>query len=45
MKFAFEASEAEDAQEALSALQSKYESVPPEDADVIVVLGGVGWLL
>lgn len=45
MKFAFEASEAEDAQEALSMLHKKYETVPSDQADVIVVLGGDGRML
>ncbi|MEP0519613.1 MAG: NAD kinase [Hyphomicrobiales bacterium] len=45
MKFAFEASEAGDAQEALAMLQSKYDSVPSDEADVIIVLGGDGRML
>lgn len=45
MKFAFEASEAKDAQEALSILNSKYKTVPSDEADVIVVLGGDGSML
>lgn len=45
MKFAFEASEADDAQEACLMLQSKYKSVPSDEADVIVVLGGDGRML
>ncbi|MGJ8534073.1 MAG: NAD kinase [Alphaproteobacteria bacterium] len=45
MKFAFEASNADGAQEALSELQKHYKSVPPEEADIIVVLGGDGSML
>lgn len=45
MKFAFEASDADGAQEALAELQSIYPSVQPEEADVIVVLGGDGSML
>tara|TARA_R110002167_G_scaffold357172_1_gene572571 strand:+ start:265 stop:1047 length:783 start_codon:yes stop_codon:yes gene_type:complete len=45
MKFAFEASDAEDAQQALSELRSHYSTVATEDADVIVVLGGDGSML
>lgn len=45
MKFAFEASDADGAQEALTELQKHYKSVPPEEADVIVVLGGDGSML
>lgn len=45
MKFAFEASNADGAQEALTELQKHYQSVPPEEADIIVVLGGDGSML
>jgi len=42
---AFVASEAEDAQEALSLLQERYEHVGTDEADVIVALGGDGFML
>lgn len=45
MKFAFEASDADGAQDALAELQQHYKSVPPEEADVVVVLGGDGSML
>lgn len=34
-----------DAQEALAKLQSRYDNTPPLDADVIVALGGDGFML
>lgn len=42
---AFLASSAPDAQSALQALQSRYPSSAPENADVIVALGGDGLML
>src|SRR5215203_5872542 len=42
---AFVASAAPDAQGALKALQDLYPSAPPEEADVIVALGGDGLML
>jgi NAD+ kinase len=42
---AFLASDAPAAQSALAELTHRYESVPPETADVIVALGGDGFLL
>jgi NAD+ kinase len=42
---AFVASSAPDAQSALQALANRYSHVPPEDADVIVALGGDGLML
>lgn len=48
MKFervAFAASDAEAAQSALVKLRHRYGSVPPEDADVIVALGGDGFMI
>jgi NAD+ kinase len=39
------ASEAEAAQAALADLMQRYRTVPPEDADVIVALGGDGFML
>src|SRR5579859_1619371 len=39
------ASEAEAAQEALIELTERYPTVPPEQADVIVALGGDGFML
>jgi len=44
-KIAFVASSAPDAQSALKALMDRYEHVTPEDADVIVALGGDGLML
>ncbi len=44
-KIAFVASRGPDAQEALDILSQRYESVSPEDADVIVALGGDGFML
>jgi len=42
---AFVASSTPDAQGALQALKSRYENVVPEEADVIVALGGDGLML
>jgi NAD+ kinase len=42
---AFVASAAPDAQSALKALQNRYSHVAPEEADVIVALGGDGLML
>jgi NAD+ kinase len=42
---AFVASSAPDAQNALQALQDRYPNVAPEDADVVVALGGDGLML
>ncbi len=44
-KIAFVASDAKSAQEALERLVSRYESVTVEEADVIVALGGDGFML
>ncbi|MCD8520263.1 MAG: NAD kinase [Alphaproteobacteria bacterium] len=44
-KIAFYASEKPKAQEALKAMQARYDSVSPQDADIIVTLGGDGSLL
>jgi NAD+ kinase len=44
-KIAFVSSRSPDATGALSALSAKYESVPPEEADIIVALGGDGYML
>jgi len=41
----FVASDAEEAQTALAELQARYSHVPPEEADVIVALGGDGLML
>jgi NAD+ kinase len=43
--FAFVAAETDDAQQALASLEARYESVRPEIADVIVALGGDGFML
>ena len=45
MKVAFLASETEDAQAALAKLTSIYGSVPTSEADIIVALGGDGFML
>ncbi len=44
-KIALVASEAPAAQEALARLEERYDHVPPEEADVIVALGGDGFML
>jgi NAD+ kinase len=44
-KIAFVASRGPDAEEALGLLKEKYDSVDPDDADVIVALGGDGYML
>lgn len=44
-KISFRASDADVAQEALQALIETYGQVEPEDADVIVALGGDGFML
>jgi NAD+ kinase len=44
-RIAFVASPAPDAQEALAELTQVYENAPPERADVIVALGGDGFML
>ena len=43
--FAFVAAEADDAQAALARLRRQYGSTAPEQADVIVALGGDGFML
>jgi len=46
IRIAFVASEAEKAQQALGALRSQYSAVDtPEEADVVVALGGDGFML
>jgi NAD+ kinase len=42
---AFAAADTREAQEALGRLMARYEHVPPERADVIVALGGDGFML
>lgn len=44
-KIAFVASRSPDAEEALGVLAERYHSVSPEEADVIVALGGDGYML
>ena len=44
-RIAFLASEAPEAQAALDELRQRYGNVPPEEADVIVALGGDGFML
>ena len=43
--FAFVAADTDDAQQALVSLKARYESVPPEEAEVVVALGGDGFML
>lgn len=45
VKFAFAASRSPNGQEAIKALEEKYGSASIEDADVIVALGGDGFML
>ncbi|WP_114966058.1 NAD kinase [Alkalilacustris brevis] len=45
MKIAFLASSTPEAQEALDSLTTRYGNVPPQEADVIVALGGDGFML
>lgn len=44
-KIAFVAAKSELAQQALTELQTHYQHVPPEQADVIIALGGDGFML
>jgi NAD+ kinase len=44
-RIAFVASEAEAAQQALHELRQRYGTIPPEDAAVVVPLGGDGFML
>jgi len=44
-KLALAASPSEQAQEAAKALRQRYEWVPPQEADIMVALGGDGFLL
>ena len=44
-KIAFVASNSSDAQKALNDLSKRYLHVPPEEADIIVALGGDGFML
>ena len=44
-KVGFEASDAPAAQDALQELRKRYRPVPPDQADVIVALGGDGFML
>ncbi len=44
-KLAFVSSETEEAREALEELSARYGNVPPQEADVIVALGGDGLML
>ena len=43
--FAFEASDTEEARAALARLRARYGTLPSEDAEVIVALGGDGFML
>ena len=44
-RIAFVASPTEDSQAALIALKQRYGDTPPEQAEVIVALGGDGFML
>ncbi|GAB5468172.1 MAG: NAD kinase [Rhodospirillales bacterium] len=44
-RLAFAAADTPDAQSALAELQRRYDCVPPEEAEVLVVLGGDGFML
>jgi NAD+ kinase len=44
-RFAFVAADTDDAQQALISLEARYESVSLDEADVIVALGGDGFML
>jgi NAD+ kinase len=44
-KLGFRAAETPEAQAGLAVLQERYEHVPPDQADVIVALGGDGFML
>ncbi len=44
-KIAFLAAETDEAQEALKSLKDRYQHAQPEDAEVIVALGGDGFML
>ena len=44
-RIAFTASDTAEAQEALAALAARYGNLPIKEADVLVVLGGDGWML
>ena len=45
MKISFVASDAPDAEEALKSLENKYGNSPTDDSDVVVALGGDGFML
>ena len=42
---AFAASEHREARQALERLQARYAHVPPDEADIVVALGGDGFML
>ena len=44
-KLGFRAAETPEAQAGLAVLQARYEHLPPDEADVIVALGGDGFML
>lgn len=44
-KIAFVAADTQTAQQALTDLEARYEHVPPDEAEVIVALGGDGFML
>ncbi len=44
-KIGFEASDAQAAQDALQELSGRYQSSPPDTADIIIALGGDGFML
>jgi NAD+ kinase len=45
MKIHFTASESEDAQSACESLIARYGDIPAKDAEIIVALGGDGFML
>lgn len=45
LKIAFQASESPEARQAFDRLTARYGNMPPEDANVIVALGGDGFML
>jgi NAD+ kinase len=44
-RIAFAAADDQEAQDALDVLSARYDNVPPEDAEIIVALGGDGFML
>ncbi|MEQ8695558.1 MAG: NAD(+)/NADH kinase, partial [Bauldia litoralis] len=44
-RFAFIATDTPEAQDALAELSTRYKTVPPDEAEVVVALGGDGFML